>query len=225
MTDNMPRDWTRTAAPVDLSPLDLPAVSSRPTYRARVGEVKIDSGRPFGVIVDVTLERETGTAVTVDHETIAAPVRLSITGEVSRTDGRRSDGAVYVSAGQIVDYLDSLDTLSPGWSAAEVSELAAIWRDWHLNTMTAGCAHLPADQLTREADRYSPGGTRVKCGDGTVNTCPVSGYRWGSAWLTRPLPGDLPGTLARLMRDRSADLYAARGYDAAGRVYPARVTS
>lgn len=179
---------------------------------SRVGEIR-EPGNRWGFVVTVEIRRESGIATTTDHQTIVAPLCLSVTGEVVKGRGTR-DGD-WLAGGQVVDMLTDITDYSPGWSAEEAGRLAGIWRAWHLNTMRPGCVHHDPAALVREPDRWSPGGTRVATG--AANACPVTGYGWGtSSWLTEPLPGTVIGQLSTLMRDRSRELYAARGYDAAG---------
>jgi hypothetical protein len=54
------------------------------------------------------------------------------------------------------------------------------WDRWHLNTMRAGCAH---QTVVWEDSRYG-----VRPSLERTPVCPVSGYRYGSAWLVEVLP-------------------------------------
>lgn len=144
---------------------------------------------------------------TVDHRTVTDPVGLSVSGEAIEKHQREAS-----SAGQITDMAADVTAPAPGWSLEEIAELVAIWRRWHLNTLRAACSHMDIATLVREPDSY--GGTRIATG--AANTCPVSGYTYGAAWLTEELPAEVIERMRHLMRDRSADLYAARGYDGAG---------
>jgi hypothetical protein len=173
------------------------------------------------VVVRVEISHDDAGRVcqTVDHAEIVSPVRLSLMGEVFPVDrngnqrgGRRGE---ITAAGQIGDMLGEITEPAPGWTLAEIAEVAEIWTHWHLNDMRAGCNHLPADGLVREPDGY--GGDRIST---VANVCPVTGYRWGTAWLTDPLPDEIIARVRYLFRSRSADLYTARGYDAAGHPYP-----
>lgn len=48
-------------------------------------------------------------------------------------------------------------------------EIIRLWKNYHLNDMNAGCEH-------------------QKKGTPVGETCPVCGYRYGSAWLYREIP-------------------------------------
>lgn len=124
---------------------------------------------------------------TVEHEMATDPTTLAFSGVVIRKGGRPGRDADLVSAGQSVDYVRQITTPLAGWSAEDVAKLAENWDKWHLNTMRAGCAHQPAESLVYEDDGY--GGRRVDLK--RTPACPVSGYRYGSAWLTEAVPADV----------------------------------
>lgn len=161
------------------------------------------------IVVDFELRAESGEHQTIDHGTIVDPLTVSLSGDVCVNRFGRVD---YLGGGQIIGELARITKPAPGWTLEEVRELAKLWDRWHLNTMRAGCAHMDPATLVREDDGY--GGTRISTKE---NACPETGYRYGHAWLTEPVPADVVGRLEHLMRDRSQDLYRARGYDASGR--------
>lgn len=163
------------------------------------------NGRRGYVVVTVEIRTQSGPHQTTDHAETVDPVELSIQGEHYAPYDRRNDPS---SCGQIRGSLAEITEPAPGWTLAEIAELATIWDRWHLNTMRAACAHMP-DDAHASWDR----GERVECTAG-------SGYTYGRAWLTEPLPDDVAERVAYLMRDRSDDAYRARGYDAAGKKYP-----
>ena len=183
---------------------------SAPIRRERLGTTA------DGSYVVVTLELRTveGEHTMVDHGTVTDPVEVSLTGEECVNRFGRVD---FLRGGQNVGTLADIVKPAPGWTLEEIAELATLWNRWHLNTMRAACAHMPAADLVREDNGY--GGTRISTSD-PRNTCAESGYRYGHAWLTEPVPADVVARLEELMRDRSDDLYRARGYDGAGRPVP-----
>ncbi len=183
----------------------------------RVERLGTTSDRSY-VVVTLELRTSEGNHQTVTHETITDPLTVSLTGEECINRFGRRD---YLGGGQIVDTLADITTPAPGWSLEEIRELRTLWDRWHLNTMRAACAHMVPDDLAREDNGY--GGTRISTSD-PRNVCPVSGYKYGHAWLTEPVPADVVARLEYLMRDRSEALYRARGYDAAGRAYPPEVS-
>lgn len=173
----------------------------------RLGETA--SGGYIVVDIEVGVSQPGVTWQTVEHGTIVGPQRLSITGEHYEKGQRRGNPA---SAGQIVDSLGEVTEPAPGWSLEEIAELAALWREWHLNDMQAGCVH--QTEIVYEDSR----GYRQIDLDATTaaNDCPA-GYRYGSAWLTKPLTEEVLAQIERLDRSRSEDLYKARGYDMYGK--------
>lgn len=187
---------------------NLAGVAGTERFVSRVGTLPGHSrhaGRPGTGYVVVTLELRTreGEHTTVTHDTVTDPVEVSLTGEHYEPWDHRGEPS---SGGQIVDTLGDIVTPAPGWDMGEVRELRTLWERWHLNTMRAACAHM--SDLVREDNGY--GGTRITCTAG-------SGYTYGAAWLTEPVPDDVVARLRYLMRDRSDALYLARGYDAFGR--------
>lgn len=175
------------------------------TMTQRVGTD--DEGNYMMVRAEIREGRDTGR--TIDHAVIETPVlELSITGELYRAHTSPQRGHDAISAGQNRDDLAAITTPAPGWTLEEIAELGAIWDRWHLNTMRAACAHMPSDARARWDRREE-----VVCEAGT-------GYKYGSAWLVEELPAEVVERVRYLMRDRSHDLYAARGYDGGGNKYP-----
>jgi hypothetical protein len=127
------------------------------------------------VTVSVRMERldRRDAYETVDHQQVARPLDFSLTSDVWKVN--RSD---IIEGGATVEPLRQITRYADGWDAAKVRELIAL-APWHLNAMTAGCAHQePVMTGGRpDLDRTSP--------------CPVTGYKYGSAWLVRPLPDGL----------------------------------
>lgn len=129
-------------------------------------------GEPYGykqvlpVTVSVCMERLSGREAcqTVNHEKIARPLQFTITTEVWQP--QRGDT---VSSGITVEPLLEVTRFAKGYDEDKLIELARLGR-WHMNTMSAACAH-----QARSAGLDSA-------------PCPVTGYQWGHAWLVRPLP-------------------------------------
>lgn len=165
------------------------------------------------MIVRVEVRTHAGTSETVDHGQTTDPTEVSFVGELWKrgTDPKRHEP---LGCGQNLGDLRAIVTPAPGWTLEEVTELAEQWERWHLNTMRAACAHMDTALLAREDDGY--GGTRISSRD-PRNACPVTGYMWGHAWLTEELPADVLDRVRHLMRDRSAALHKARGYDMHGK--------
>jgi len=188
----------------------------------------------------------------VTHEPLEEYDALSISGSV--WNHQRTD---ILSGGQNYEELAALFPFSK-----RVRRIIEIWREWHLNDLTAGCAHqsetwtctnlrsdheayltslaaVLAEQRTRTATKETceaiadtereiacaraaadaahdapiengwiaihtlfgeypyphDGSTCHVCGrnrwDEPSDACPESGYRYGTAWLVRPLPVEI----------------------------------
>jgi hypothetical protein len=135
------------------------------------------------VYVHIELRREDHPATTVEHEEITDPLTLAITGHTFDKGSNRWD---YDGGGQITDTLTRMDPrkLADGWTAQDVTALHALWERCHLNTMRAGCAH---QEVVYEDDGY--GGQRPSLD--LTPPCAETGYQYGRAWLTEPLPEDV----------------------------------
>jgi hypothetical protein len=131
-----------------------------------------------------------GPRQTVNHRFIDDPVRLSITGLAV---GKHRQLANAHSAGQIVDdFAELVDagSLEP-WLKSDGEWLLGVWRDWHLNDMQPGCAH---QTVVYEQAPY--GGERASLT--LTQPCPITGYKYGTAWLVKPLPDELISQLHTL---------------------------
>lgn len=145
----------------------------------------------------VTLE------IRLEERTIAPSTRSVEHGPVSPAAPRLSISALIYgprcrepwAAGQCIE--GAAAVTSGPWSAADRARLLEIWRRWHLNDMRAACAHmdLPAE-TSYEARRHI--------------TCPLTGYRYGSAWLAEELPADVLADVRRFMA-RAGEAKFTRG--------------
>lgn len=160
------------------------------------------------VVLEVSIDTTPGEWQTSTHGTVTNPLCLHIVGEAYEKRDRRGDPS---RAGQCVDALDDVTAPAAGWTLDEVREVKRIWEEWHLNTMTAGCAH---QTVVWEDKPYRRPSLELTL------PCPHTGYRYGSAWLAIPLTEHIVERVKHLFRDRSHDLYLERGYDAAGNAYP-----
>jgi len=118
---------------------------------------------------------------TMEHGEIAAPLTLAIMGHTFDQGSKRWDCD---NGGQIVDTLTRMNPakLAEGWTSEDVAALHNVWQRWHLNTMRAACAH---QEVVYEDDH----GQQRPSLDKTP-PCPRTGYRYGHAWLTDPLPDE-----------------------------------
>jgi hypothetical protein len=134
---------------------------------------------------------------TVDHGTApAGTLCLAV-------QGTAYAGTRFESGGQNRDDLRAvIERGDPALPREDLASLLALWERWHCNDLKAGCVHQAADVAAR-TDEYR-GGARY----GTPEyraimaeqqaACPL-GYRWGSEWLTEPLPADVVAEVRRLM--------------------------
>lgn len=111
---------------------------------------------------------------TVDHEAAIRPLDFAIT-----TDVWQPGHGDIVSGGATVEPLREVlqsGDYAPGWDAGKVQTLLDL-APWHLNGMTAGCAHqTPVLDSNGRPDLDA------------TEPCPLTGYRYGHAWLVRLLP-------------------------------------
>lgn len=145
------------------------------------------------VTVELRLERleRQDDYQTTAHDTVTRPLDFAITTAVWRPDGRD-----IVAGGATVEPLRRLVTFAPGWDAGKVAQLADLER-WHLNGMQAGCSHQTVEW---EESAY---GRRPSLE--LTAPCPVTGYRYGSAWLLEPLPESFVPDLLELLAPAIAD--------------------
>ena len=125
---------------------------------------------------------------TTDHKSVTDVRRLSIMGEVIES-GRREP----YSCGQIRADLDRITECAAGWNVGTIRRLAELWDTWHLNDMQASCDH----QTVIYED--SPYGRRPSLTE--TQACPLTGYRYGSAWLVKPLPADVEKEIRAMFGD------------------------
>lgn len=172
-------------------------------YVQRIGTTdETRNGRRGYVVVEVTLSVQAGEHVTTEHGTIVDPMRLSVTASQYAPYDRKDDPS---RSGQARESLGEVTEPAPGWTLAEIAELGEIWERWHLNDMRAACDHMSPD-------------AHALWNRGTVEECTAgSGYTYGRAWLTEEIPADVVERVRVLMRPRSNELYAARGYDMHGK--------
>jgi len=150
-------------------------------------------GEPYGyvsdllVTIDVRVERleRRETYETTTHERVTGPLDFALTTSVWQPSRRD-----IVAGGATAAPLDEAiahGRLDFGLDEAAVRGLALDHECWHLNGMSAACAH---QEVVWEDSDY---GRRPSLT--LTQPCPVTGYRYGSAWLVRVLP---EGFLAEL---------------------------
>lgn len=116
---------------------------------------------------------------TVEHEpTPADALAVSVTHEFFRRDRSRSSGSWLLSCGASTPDIPADATWDAGWNAERYTVLQQMAERWHLNGLNAGCVHQTV--VWEDAPYRRPSLTLTE-------PCPVTGYKYGHAWLTDPL--------------------------------------
>lgn len=136
------------------------------------------------VYLGVQLTRQGGKHATTEHAHIDAIDCVSMMGHWFESRSRRRD---FDGGGQCIEAAETIIDPAPGLSLADVRRLAELWRRWHLNDMRAACAH----QAPVYDDRGRPDLDATPA-------CPVTGYRYGHAWLVEPVPAEVVAELREL---------------------------
>lgn len=143
------------------------------------------------VMADVRLGKLVGTFPTIEHTSITDPVTLSIQFSVGFRPGDGDTDWDAYHWGQVPtgDRKIVRPALSRKFGFQERDgydhrhTIDVLWRDWHNNDLSAGCVH---QVVTAEARRRASEDPNVYLGN-HVKPCPITGYRWGSQWLIKPL--------------------------------------
>lgn len=145
----------------------------------------VDNGRAY---LTLELSEDNTTRQTVTHDYIHNPITLSICGNVQGPRG-------YDSGGQNREEFtpENMNQDRMIVSMQDLARIVEIWDRWHLNTMKGECCHQDRGaHVDREGETTYPDGwfTSPRFEEVTAAQtakCPV-GYKYGSAWLTEPLP-------------------------------------
>lgn len=143
-------------------------------------------GAPYGytpdllVTLSVRIERmeRSETYETTSHEQVTGPLDFSLTTSVWRPDRRDivTGGATSAPLYEALAH----GRLEYGLDEAAVLGLAMNHDAWHLNALSAACAH---QEVVWEDSDYGRRPSRD-----LTPRCPVTGYRYGTKWLVRVLP-------------------------------------
>ena len=166
--------------------------------------------QPLLVTVDIRIERIAGPNETIEHTQVTDFLDFALTTAVWQPGGHDCilAGATVEPLAEIMEdgrYVD-------GITEARMLRLSELGERWHLNGMQAGCAHVTP---VIAPDEY---GREVPSLDLTP-ACPITGYRYGHAWLVEPLP---EGFLDEI-RSLFAETQDAPG-KAGSRIYDATLT-
>ncbi len=143
-----------------------------------------DRGEKYYLSVElVSDERE---HETTSHEKIKGSQWISFHGlGVSPRGSIEYERGIF-SAGQNYEMLLEITQPAKGFTFETIREIYQLWQEWHLNDLKSHCAH--QDQAVAW-DEVAP--------------CPLTGYKAGSAWLTKPLPAEIIEQVSALvMRER-----------------------
>jgi len=124
----------------------------------------------------------------IDHRPVVVEIgikegdNLSICGNVGN-----------IAYGQIRDELLNITETAPGWTVGKIAKLYQIWKDWHLNDLTAGSPAQEAWIAQSGVRAYQDILEQMPADilhDATYlhNGKP---YTYGSAWLRKEVPGDV----------------------------------
>lgn len=143
-----------------------------------------------------------GESVDIFHLPVTGAPVISMSGDIVSKYGSLEHDRGWISAGQNLDSFRNIVQFSNRWSARELSDILAIWREYHLNDMRSHCSH---QDKSIKWDSVPP--------------CTVTGYRAGSAWLYAPIPDSVLIELTGLIYKHRRDSRPAYDYEVQG-FYP-----
>lgn len=148
------------------------------------------------VWAEIRLEAPAGRPVEfTDHTTGPQPVVLSICWTIA-SPGKSEDMTEiqehrFLSFGQTPAHERRITKRAPSMSAAELHTIESAWELWHLNDMNAGCDHMAGVTV--------PEGVNAQTWKLDNLVCPVTGYRYGRAWLARTVPSETVAALVAII--------------------------
>ena len=126
--------------------------------------------------------RERVNGVSVEHKKLENYQELAFTGDLISKYGSLSYERGLISCGQNYEYLLEITEPAKGFNRADIRRLYELWRAYHLNDMQSHCAHQD------KAIKWD-----------SVEPCPLTGYRAGSAWLVQELPAGVIGEIESII--------------------------
>lgn len=140
-----------------------------------------DDGRR--VTTNVRVSERSGTFMSVDHDEITNPHEVCLSGMTYK--GRWEQGG-----GQNIEDLKAVTKFPNGVTADDRDAVVRLWEVNNLNTVNAGCSH-----------QHREPGQSID----DVRPCEESGYKYGSAWLTKQAnPEDIDAGLAAMEKFNKA---------------------
>jgi hypothetical protein len=152
--------------------------------------------------ISVEIKPAQGESVDIFHRPVTGAPVISMSGAIVTKYGSREFDRGYISAGQCLGSFNQITRFTNRWSAGELADILAIWREYHLNELTSHCVH---QDKAVQWDKVEP--------------CPATGYRAGSAWLYSPIPDSVLITLTGLIIKHRKDSRPAYNYEVQG-YYP-----
>jgi hypothetical protein len=129
-----------------------------------------------------------GQGLDVNHNPVTSGPVITMSGTIVSKYGSREYDRGYISGGQCLDGFTAITQFTNRWSARELNDILAIWREYHLNELTSHCIH---QDKAIKWDKVEP--------------CPITGYRAGSAWLYSPVPDSVLIELTGLILKHKGD--------------------
>lgn len=172
----------------------MPASSPSRTEEVLLDDVllaKAKDGSRFYLTLNLR-HSERSNAQTVEHEPITEYDSVTFMGAIA--EGRRKNAT---TTGQIVGLLTYRDEFKPvnGFTEDDLQNIVQIWHEWHCNDMNAACAHMGPGALKRWQET------------GIGDVCETSGYRYGSAWLVKPLPAEVVAKVREIASGEHPEKY------------------
>lgn len=192
-------------------------------YTATIGTYR-EHGRKYRVDITVDLREKRPAApyLTVDGDYIPGETtELAITHETWDTRDKRDPVSLGAGAS---DAIAMVTDFAPGWDASKAARLIELSK-WHLNAMSPACAHQIAEGWDkRPIDPQQPTNRYGKFFDGQrlpswnmlawvsrsehpegllSHPCDTCGYKYGTAWLVKPLPDEVVAEVKALFQPNS----------------------
>lgn len=130
-----------------------------------------------------------------DHSQAPQPERVSISFAVlshKHRDPRTAPDAYWLSSGQVQP--EDRVIATPAIPLGHLRWIQNAWATEHMNDMHAECDHMTPEMLEptpeqlaeyAQAHPHTPSYSLAQYWKLDNVACPVTGYRWGSAWLAR----------------------------------------
>lgn len=129
----------------------------------------------------------------VDHKPYADPYAIHLT--FAECYGPLENGSWRSCGAGVPDLLNNewleIHDYQDGWQRGRLAEVGKIAAAWHLNDMQAGCIH----QQDGPYSIYQNGRSEINHPIAD-QVCPETGYKYGSAWLYKPVD---PAVVNRLL--------------------------